>query len=129
MLFITKVIYRVLTQLWKVGINMANYIEITNLDPERFVPISSRYVNSKVIYYTDNKLLAFTSYLKSTYDLSNKDKYYVITSGTEYRPDLVSQTAYGTVDFWWKIMEANNIMDIYDFKAGLNIRIPNALLG
>ena len=99
---------------------MANYIEVTNLSPTRFVPISSRYVNSEVIYYTENKLLAFTSYKKSTYDLTNQDKYYVITAGTEFRPDLVSQTAYGTVDFWWKIMEANNIMDVYDFKAGLN---------
>lgn len=108
---------------------MSNYIEYTNLSPTRFVPVSSRYNNSKVIYYTDNKLLTFTTYLKGTYNLNSTDKYYVITAGTEYRPDLVSQTAYGTVDFWWKIMEANNIMDIYDFKAGLNIRIPNALLG
>lgn len=108
---------------------MANYIEVTNINPVNFVPPSSRYANSTVVYYTENKLLTFTTYIKNTYITNNKDRYFVITAGTEYRPDLVSQTAYGTVDFWWKIMEANNIMDIYDFKAGLNILIPSAVLG
>jgi len=42
----------------------------------------------------------------------------------EFRPDKMSQHVYGHVDWWWKIMEANNIKDVYDFKAGTNIRIP-----
>jgi hypothetical protein len=108
---------------------MANYVETTKINPKRFVPMSSRYSDSTVIYYTENKLLTFNTYKKNTIALSEKDIYYVVTPGTEYRPDLVSKTAYGTVDFWWKIMEANNIKDIFDFKAGLNIRIPNAIFG
>jgi len=43
--------------------------------------------------------------------MTQSDKYFVVTPGTEYRPDLVSKEAYGAVDFWWKIMEANNIKD------------------
>jgi hypothetical protein len=108
---------------------MANYIETTRIDPKRFVPVTSRYADVPVIYYTENKLLTFTIYKKTQTPLSRKDKYYVVTAGTEYRPDLVSQTAYGTVDFWWKIMEANEIKDIFEFKAGLNIRIPDAVFG
>lgn len=108
---------------------MANYIEFTKIDPKRFVPVSSRYADTPVIYYTENKLLTFTTYKKTQITTSQKDKFYVITPGTEYRPDLVSQTAYGTVDFWWKIMEANEIKDIFEFKAGLNIRIPDAVFG
>jgi hypothetical protein len=108
---------------------MANYIEETTINPKRFVPTTSRYSDANIIYYTENKLLTFTTYKKQTIKLSDQDTYYVVTSGTEYRPDLVSQTAYGTIDFWWKIMEANNIKDIFDFKAGLNIRIPNAIFG
>jgi hypothetical protein len=108
---------------------MANYIEKTNLDPSRFVPTSSRYIGIDVIYYTENKILTFKTYKKQTSSSPGiNDKYYVVTPGTEYRPDLVSYAAYGTVDFWWRIMEANNIKDVFDFKAGLNIYLPDTLL-
>ena len=108
---------------------MANYTEKTTIDSKRFVPVTSRYAETDVVYYTENKLLTFIVYKKKPIVLNRKDKYYVVTSGTEYRPDLVSQTAYGTVDFWWKIMEANGIKDVFEFKAGLNIRIPDAVFG
>ena len=108
---------------------MSNYIEYTKIRPTRYVPITSRYSRSTVVYYTENKILSFSTYKKTNVPISQNDKYYVVTSGTEYRPDVVSQNAYGTPDFWWKILEANNIKDIYDFKAGLNIRIPNSIFG
>jgi hypothetical protein len=108
---------------------MANYIENTNLQPSRFVPVSSRYTNSKVYYYTENKFLTFETYKKKEIPLSSNDKYYSVTAGDEFRPDLVSNRAYGTPDFWWRIMEVNNIKDIFDFKAGINIRIPSSILG
>lgn len=106
---------------------MANYIEDTNINAKQFVPPSSRYSESKVIYYTEKKLLTFKTYKKTETPLSSKDKYAVITPGVEFRPDLVSQKAYGTVDFWWKILEANGMKDIWEFKSGLNIRIPDAI--
>ena len=108
---------------------MANYIEITNLNPLSFVPVSSRYADSTIVYYTENNLITFTIYKRQPITTSPSDRYAVISAGSEYRPDKVSQTVYGTPDFWWKIMEANQIWDIFDFKAGLNIRLPNALLG
>jgi hypothetical protein len=49
----------------------------------------------------------------------------IIPPQFEYRPDRLSYELYGTVDLWWKIMEANDIKDIFDFKAYLNIRIPS----
>jgi hypothetical protein len=107
---------------------MSNYTESTEIDAKRFVPVTSRYSDYPVIYYTENKLITFTVYKKKTIPLSSDDRYYVITAGTEYRPDLVSQKSYGTTDFWWKIMEANNIKDIFNFKAGLNIILPDTLL-
>lgn len=108
---------------------MANYIEKTDLNAKRFIPVSSRYTDSEVVYYTENKLITFKTYKKRTSsDPGLNDKYYVVTPGTEYRPDLVSYVAYGTPDFWWKILEANNIKDIFDFKSGLNIYIPDAIL-
>lgn len=89
--------------------------------------MTSRYVNSVVVYYTENKLITFQIYKKTPIPTSKKDKYAVVTKGTEYRPDKISQQAYGTPDFWWKILEANDLKDVYELKAGLNIRIPDAL--
>lgn len=108
---------------------MANYFEETNLEARRFVSVTSRYANSEVVYYTENKLLSFKTYKKQVDPTPTlNDMYYVVTPGTEYRPDLVSHAAYGTPDFWWRIMEANNIKDVFSFKAGLNIFIPDAIL-
>lgn len=107
---------------------MANFTTVTNISPTTFVPISSRYAKGTVVYYTENNLITFQIYKKQNIALTKNDKFAVVTTGTEYRPDLVSKAAYGTVDFWWKIMEANGIKDIFDFKAGLNIRIPDTLL-
>jgi len=108
---------------------MANFTEATQISPTRFVPVSSRYATSSVVYYTENKLLTFKIYKKTPATIGPQDKYYVVSAGHQYRPDLVSNLVYGTPDFWWRIMEANNIKDIFDFKAGLNLRIPEALLG
>lgn len=103
---------------------MANYTENTDINALRFVTVSSRYASSNVIYYTENKYLTFPIYKYEPVPLSREDKYFLISPGEEYRPDLVSQLAYGSVDFWWRIMQANQISDIFEFKAGKNIRIP-----
>lgn len=105
---------------------MANFIESTNIHARRFVTPSSRYLESDVVYYTENKLLTFKTYKTKTIPLSDQDKYAEISPGMEYRPDLVSQQAYGTVDFWWKILEANGMKDVWEFKTGKNIRIPKS---
>lgn len=108
---------------------MPNFYQATNINPIQFVTPTSRYIDSTVAYYTDRKLLTFSIYKRNTYPPTSTDKYTVINKRYEYRPDLVSYDAYGTVDFWWKIMEANGIFDIYSFKAGLNIRIPGNIFG
>ena len=105
-------------------LEMANYTEQTVLSASRFVNTASRYYDSRVVYYTENKLLTFNLYKKTEIPLSSNDKYLVVSSGQEYRPDLISKMAYGAVDFWWRIMEANGIKDVFDIKIGLNLRIP-----
>ena len=107
---------------------MSNHIEPANLNNDRFVSALSRYKNSTVIYYTvgNRKNITFTTYKKQISNIpSPKDKYMIIPPQFEYRPDRLSYELYGTVDLWWKIMEANDIKDIFDFKAYLNIRIPS----
>ena len=107
---------------------MPNFIQESSLDPTKFVTPTSRYLESKVIYYTNLNRITFAIYKRKPFVPDSQDKFMVVTSGLEYRPDLVSNRAYGFPDFWWKIMEANNIFDVFDFKAGTNIRIPSARL-
>jgi len=103
---------------------MANYYEETLINPRNFVPVTSRYADGTVIYYTERKLLAYKTYLRGKYPPNKSDKFLVISKRYEFRPDLTSYDAYGVPDFWWKILEANGIMDVYQYKAGLNIRLP-----
>jgi hypothetical protein len=104
---------------------MANQIVETTFLANRFVAQTSRYIDSKVLYYGPNNLLTFATYKKRSYPTSDKDKFMVIPKPREYRPDLVSYEQYGTVSFWWRIMEANGLKDILEFEAGRNIRLPS----
>jgi len=106
---------------------MANQIQITNLNPNNFVGPTSRYLSSQVIYYGPNNFITFTQYVRKPKAFSPNDKFMIITKGFEYRPDLVANRAYGIPGLWWKIMEANDIFDILDFKVGTNIRIPEVI--
>ena len=99
-------------------------ITYTTLPTSRFVAPTSRYIDSQVIQYSEQNILTFAIYKRTTYVPQSGDKFAVISPGYEYRPDLMSNAIYGVSDFWWKLMEVNRIFDIYDFKAGLNIRIP-----
>lgn len=103
---------------------MANQVTEAKINSAKFVAATSRYIDSKVLYYGPNHLLTFSTYKRGTYPPSTNDKYMIISKGREYRPDLVSFEQYGTVSFWWKIMEANGMKDILDFEAGRNIRLP-----
>jgi hypothetical protein len=108
---------------------MANYIQGTNINANKFVTPTSRYIDSQVLYYSEQNYLTFETYKRQEYQESSDDRYMVITAGRQYRPDLVSNEVYGTVDYWWKIMEVNGIFDIYNFVAGLNIRLPKNIYG
>lgn len=99
----------------------------TNFQPSRFVSKLSRYQNSQVIYWSKKNYLTFETYKKQIYRNSGEDMFTVVSPGQEFRPDKVSQEAYGTPDFWWKILEVNKIKDIYDFKSGLSIRLPGGV--
>jgi len=104
---------------------MKRYIEYTDLDAKDFVLSTTRYANSQVVYYGDSKILTFETYKPEKIFESSSDSIAIISPGVAYRPDLVSYQSYGTSEFWWKIMEANNMKDILEFKAGTTIRIPS----
>jgi hypothetical protein len=49
----------------------------------------------------------------------------VVPNGMEGRPDLISNSVYGTPYMWWLICVANNISDPFEqLKAGKQIKLP-----
>lgn len=103
---------------------MANIIQDANIPASTFVTPTSRFIDSQVLYYSENNFITFETYKRQPIEVGASDKYMIIPASAQYRPDLVSNKVYGTVDFWWKIMEVNLIFDIIDFKTGRNIRLP-----
>jgi hypothetical protein len=49
----------------------------------------------------------------------------IIPTDMEFRPDIISFAAYGTVNLWWLICTANSIIDPNtELNAGKQIKIP-----
>ena len=107
--------------------NTIEYLNNTNPVKLRLATVSSRYATSPLIYYGTNRYLTYTTYVRKPYIPAKTDKHAVVPAGMEYRPDLISEQAYGSPDYWWKIMEANNMFDVMDLKTGTNIIIPGVI--
>lgn len=84
---------------------------------------TSRYFKSKLIKILDGHT-TFALYKRKYYPKSKEDRFLTITEAYDYRPDLVSTDIFGIPDFWWRLMEANGMTDIMQFRAGRNIRVP-----
>lgn len=106
---------------------MPNKITNSPMPSSAYVDVTSRYRGSQVIYYGDNNIVTFKTYKRGNPVFSKTDKFYLINGATEFRPDIVSNLAYGVPSYWWRIMEANGMKDISEFKAGTTIRIPETL--
>jgi len=100
-------------------------IEYTNIPVQSIMTSSSRYKKQVILYYGERKLLTFNTYNRKNYIPKGNEKVMVITKGIEYRPDLASQDFYGFPDNWWRILEANKMIDIWEFKTGKTILLPD----
>jgi len=107
---------------------MTQLIEYTTIPPQSLVTAASRYKQQNVIYYGERKFITFDTYIRRPYTLNGDESVMVIKKGVEYRPDLVSFDVYGFPDNWWRILEANKMKDIWDFKAGKTIILPNRVI-
>jgi hypothetical protein len=107
---------------------MAHWIQYLSTNPRKYVGATSRYANSMIIYYTEDKKTTFEIYKKQNKGISGKEQWLEITKPYEYRPDMVADEIYGAPHLWWSIMEFNGMKDILEFKAGVNIRIPGDVL-
>lgn len=107
---------------------MSQRIETSNIQTRNVLAPNSRYMKQNIIYYGEKRIITFDTYIREDYKSNGKEKVMLITKGVEYRPDLVSYDFYGFVDNWWRILEVNGMKDIYDFKAGKTIILPNKVL-
>lgn len=106
---------------------MAHYMKVTGKYGRDLFGATSRYSRSRVLQYTEAKLLTLETY-KRPKKIPASGMWMEITAKHEYRPDLVSTEVYGTPNFWWRIMEANRMNDIMQFKAGQNIVLPGSIM-
>ena len=107
---------------------MPNKIEASKLNTREILAPGSRYIKQQIIYYGEKKIITFDTYNREVYKPTGNEKVSVVTKGTEYRPDLVSYDVYGYVDNWWRILEANGMKDIWEFKTGRTIILPDRIL-
>jgi len=103
---------------------MPREIEYTKAEGRSYVPPSSRYARTPVVYYEGR--LTYPIYKKKRLNFAPQDQHYEITKDVEFRPDLVSYMFFGAPDFWWKIMEMNGMKDILEFRSGRNIILPGS---
>jgi len=88
---------------------------------------TSRYAKAKTITTLEG-YTTFAIYKRKYYPPAKEDRFLTITEAYDYRPDLVSVDIFGVPDFWWRLMEANGMTDIMQFRAGRNIRVPFNIL-
>ena len=99
-------------------------ISRTILKASEIVKGISRYRKQQVIYYGEQNFITFNIYRRKNYNQRGNEQVMLITKGIEYRPDLVAYEIFNAPEAWWRIMEANNMKDILEFKAGVTIIIP-----
>ena len=99
-------------------------LEQTKTTASTYASPNSRYLDSIVYYYGDQNKITYETYKRKDIEETSNDRYAILESKYQWRPDRFAADVYGNKNLWWKIMEANNIYDIHDFKTGVQIRIP-----
>lgn len=94
------------------------FIDLTFQSPER-------YDLSKFFDYSsgDNHDILTSFFLLELKKLSESGNYFV--QSEEGRPDLVSFRIYGSVQYWWIILEYNELLSYQDIKNGTTIKYPS----
>ena len=85
---------------------------------------SEHYLHKKIPFKNLVSSKRYETFIKET--LPNLSyKVTVIPAGLEGRPDLISYATYGSVNYWWLVCLANNIIDPFeDLYAGRQIKLP-----
>lgn len=69
-------------------------------------------------FYTTNVVDGANEYNLSSININDFKftgfDYTVVTKSEEYRPDLLCYRIYGTIEYWWILLEINGISNIWD---------------
>lgn len=85
--------------------------------------IYSRYKHCKRFYYSDG-VADVETLPQVVIEQSTDDKFFRVTDKFENRLDLISYKYYKTVQLWWLIAYASNILNPFDVPVGTVLRIP-----
>lgn len=83
---------------------------------------TSRYQILRVVVNGDSRYLE--TYNQKTIPESDEDTYHIVSFTEEGRLDLIANDYYGSPSYWWVLAIANNLIDPFDFKQGVMMRIP-----
>lgn len=88
--------------------------------------MTSRYQNRKILEKNDTKKRYMESTIYPKIKPSDNDTY-LITESSD-RLDLLAQSYYGDISYWWVIAVANNLNEAsLNMNPGIQIRIPGDL--
>jgi len=97
----------------------------SKIQANQVVGPTSRYAASQVIYWGPHNKITFATYSRRQYPRSERDRWTFVDASEEFRPDKLADRAYGVSNLWWAVMEANGLKDIWDFRTGLNLWLPD----
>lgn len=83
-----------------------------------------RYDFGKFVEFENNVHKILDSFLVLKFnDLSPFGRF--IVRDEEYKPELISHKIYGDTQYWWLLMNYNNIIEIDNLINGLTINYPS----
>ncbi len=83
-----------------------------------------RYDFAKFLSYANNGFDPLSSrFLNQLNTLEASGKFIVTTE--ENRPDLIAYYIYGDTQYWWIILEYNNILSFDDLVTGVELKYPS----
>lgn len=69
-------------------------------------------------FYTNNVIDGINEYNLSSINIKDFEftsfEFTMVYKSEEYRPDLLCYRIYGTIEYWWILLEINNISNIWD---------------
>lgn len=93
------------------------------LDSNREYNQVSRYGVLRVI--EDQGQTYLETYNQKFVPKSDEDTYHIVEHREVNRLDMISESHYGTPDYWWAIALANNMIDPFVVSEGVMLRIPS----
>jgi hypothetical protein len=62
----------------------------------------------------------------SSFNVTKPLRYYQVAGHEDQRPDMICNNIYGTIDYWWILVQFNDIVDVFtELKEGMILKVPD----